>query len=947
MTETRETNQPTAATNLQKAACQKFRLLPKACPVNDPSFHHLARDYISHDLQLSTLLREAKDILHLTYTPTVCFLNDSGKTVKDLSTLPKWSALVVSNWKPTDAKPPKTVLLVLNTIPRPTRGYPYFIRGDLKKLLEDATKLFQLETKKKRDEEEDPKETVSRPRDRTKEPKVARAAFTVDGDPVTDLDLLPDNSLLLISLTGTFQRDEEPARSVSASTSVQFESSPQDIFNYLVAFASDSVAHRTRVAELSVFCSLAPGQRETLPEYETMSRALRETRLGSLSSQLICDGIRPAGHDQIDLRLLSKSAELLDKADLNSFQFVITGGRNSGKTPFLYSFVTTLHRKMELCGEATSWLFFPLNFAKYQRFVGDWLHLYELFVDTTIAAASGSRLEFAQHARQVRKYLMALPEAQAKARDPTDAAKAQRIYERTPPKGFDALREYSRFFFQYDPMTSIASLPDLVARALGFETSLLVLDHFDCADRSLAAAIHKQFSKSRFVIASRNDKKFFSLFKMADVSFIYTESVLPFAAGEWEDAKVTISELRLVIGVKDCMGCPGYIGDFLKIVEALKSSRRVYKYSMVRAKGDVSRDFFIRSEFFRLCVRLDGAGSKLITKANLNRLGDHSESLTLSLIDAEPSKPRKPSAPPKASGERSVAGSMKSTEGSVRSTGWSQGSKARSRHDGDDGDDHEWAAEAPPEEAQGREKKTVSFAPYLGERPAAADEESGDQGPAKTAPVASEKVPELHVEEEEEVEDTIRDNLSMDTAKRQLAATVRDHGDLSDDHLAQERAVPNKGGAPLKRGDMDDDSFDFVDQNRAGKTTTPSAKKPSRDDDWDDSGPTHKQAIPNKGGAPLKRSDMDDDSSDFVDQNRAGKTTTPSAKKPVFRQDSHNGDYDSHPGKVAPAARKAPADYRDDARSPKKKVPRLDYYSDDWAPPKSGGTAGDFYEYSD
>jgi hypothetical protein len=673
---------------------------------------------------------------------------------------------------------------------------------------------------------------------------------------------------------------------------VQFESSPQDIFNHLVAFASDSVAHRTRVAELSVFCSLAPGQREALPEYETMNRALRETRLESLSSQLICDGIRPAGHDQIDVRLLSKSAELLDEADLNNFQFVITGGRSSGKTPFLYSFVTTLHRKMELCGEATSWLFFPLNFAKYQRFVGDWLHLYELFVDTAIASASGSRLDFAQHAREVRRYLMALPEAQAKARDPTDAARAQRIYERTPPKGFDALREYSRLFFQSDPMTSIASPPDLVARALGFEASLLVLDHFDCADRSLAAAIHKQFSKSRFVIASRNDKKFFSLFKMADVSFIYTESVLPFAAGEWEDAKIAVSELRLVIGVKDCMGCPGYIGDFLKIVEALKSSRRVYKYSMVRAKGDVSRDFFIRSEFFRLCVRLDGAGSKLITKANLNRLGDHSESLTLSLIDAKPSEPRKPSAPPRASGERSVAGSMKSTEDSVRSTGGSQGSKAWSRHDDDDGDHHE-SAEPPPEEAQGREKKTVSFAPYLGKRPAAADEESGDQGPAKTAPVASEKEPELHVKEEEEAEDTIRDNLSMDTAKRQLAATFRDHDDWSDDDPAQERAVPNKGGAPLKRGDMDDDSPDFVDQNRAGKKTTPSAKKP------------------------------------------------------VFRQDSHNGDYDSHPAKVAPAARKAPADYRDDTRSPKKKVPRLDYYSDDSAPPKSGGTAGHFYEYSD
>jgi hypothetical protein len=102
------------------AVRHKFRLLPKFCREKEESFAQLSRDYISRDLQLSTLLRDSKDILRLAFTPTVSFLNESRKMVRDLSTVPKGSVLVVLKSNPSDANRPKPVLLFLNMTPRPS-----------------------------------------------------------------------------------------------------------------------------------------------------------------------------------------------------------------------------------------------------------------------------------------------------------------------------------------------------------------------------------------------------------------------------------------------------------------------------------------------------------------------------------------------------------------------------------------------------------------------------------------------------------------------------------------------------------------------------------------------------------------------------------------------------------------------------------------------------------
>jgi hypothetical protein len=209
---------------------------------------------------------------------------------------------------------------------------------------------------------------------------------------------------------------------------------------------------------------------------------------------------------------------------------------------------------------------------------------------------------------------------------------------------------------------------------------------------------------------------------MTNVTVIYTKSLLPFAASDWDDTKLAVPELKLIIGVEDCMGCPAYVRDFLKIAELLKRSRTVNKYSTVRAIGDVSRGFLVRSEFFRLCVRLSTAGSTVITKAHLNRLGHHSQPLTLTLIDPRAGDP--PRQQP-----RSAAGSFKSEE---RSTAGSQRSRASFGPVDDDDDDDGW-------NVQDGKKKAVPFIQGSGRRPVAAEADGSDGRSPKKAVAGNKK----------------------------------------------------------------------------------------------------------------------------------------------------------------------------------------------------------------
>lgn len=63
----------------------------------------------------------------------------------------------------------------------------------------------------------------------------------------------------------------------------------------------------------------------------------------------------------------------------------------------------------------------------------------------------------------------------------------------------------------------------------------------------------------------------FSQFKTANV--VSTESLLPFAAGQWDNMKLAVPKLKFIITVEDYMSRQGYVGDFLRIAEALKRSQ--------------------------------------------------------------------------------------------------------------------------------------------------------------------------------------------------------------------------------------------------------------------------------------------------------------------------------------------------------------------------------------
>ena len=955
-----------AVRNCPPANTTRYFLAPRRFDPKDFKAKNFARTYLSADRSVATLLKDAVKILGLNHTPTAIVRNDTGEVVRDLAEVPKDTYLVPCYKVNESAQSDRTaVRLVRNSLPISTIGVKYHLKG-MERLLADATKLLRL-----------------------KEP--AKAVFTKTGDPVLNLDNVPSGSVLVISCGEpcVVSVVDDVESSVVSKSELPPELRPGNIYNHLVAFANETVEKRLAMAELSIFASFPPENQERLARYEELSKRLQATRMTGLVEQLVANDIVPPKTESIAGKLKQKCIDLLAKADLQKFRFVISGPRSSGKTSLLYSFACTTLRKLIMCKEERMFMPFVVNWARNALLVDQPRRLYTMFVEAALDGAKYSRFEFVQSLMQVKEYLLSVPFMTA---------------FKKPPEGFEGLSDFVRKMiqcFRESPDSLYAGLvqfPGILANILGFEYPLFIFDHFEQAGEELCAKFARAFRRTPFIIASQIDEAFYEVVKVVDVTFIYTDALVPAKDPSEDQDIISVPELRLQLSESNCLGSPAYMASFYKIVRHLKLVRKQNKYSFVRSKADLSRELIIRQELFKLCVRLEAAGSKAITKTALNKLGDYDEHITIQLLDkAEMRKPaREPTKrspvkekppPPKPEPIRKERKSSVSeasntaTEGRSESSSkparskpifFDSGSESEESNHQDEGRLHflSQSSDDEPARTKGSVKSTASksssvalhdspkrnaVAPPPKKSPffdSDSDEESSKRSPSRksTDSSPSQKRKSLSKEPEQPKRPILFGSSSEDEEEpAPVKASESDHDASQKKDISRRKSlsVPQKG------------FFDSTDDDEAESPAKPAS--PQRRDS--ESGSRHSSQSPLRNSpSPVNKGIFDGYSSD------EDEPMSDQKMRPLDAGDLSDGS-DEAPAQVAqehddsddPAAwRRAPqrSDYSEGAGSRKKSIPPPpkapvlggddSYYSDEEAPqPAPRRDLLDEYSYSD
>ena len=99
-------------------------------------------------------------------------------------------------------------------------------------------------------------------------------------------------------------------------------------------------------------------------------------------------------------------------------------------------------------------------------------------------------------------------------------------------------------------------------------------DASEQAGEELCAKFARAFRRTPFIIASQIDEAFYEVVKVVDVTFIYTDALVPAKDPSEDQDIISVPELRLQLSESNCLGSPAYMASFYKIVRHLKLVRK-------------------------------------------------------------------------------------------------------------------------------------------------------------------------------------------------------------------------------------------------------------------------------------------------------------------------------------------------------------------------------------
>lgn len=441
-----------------------------------------------------------------------------------------------------------------------------------------------------------------------------------------------------------------------------------DSFQRLIAYAPTTYQEAMRDSSASMFASLTTGQRSKLTNAEELEVLHNDTQqyylINALTKCSICPG--ESLSDVNDL-INQYCINLYKGMDPEDIKFVVVGPHQSGKSSLVYLMTTILNRKFQVCDEFNQNLFFTINFEQETLYMNECTKLLHLFVNRTFECAYFSNMALVPCIAPLQQWFI----SQITGTNPLYPSVCDLIPCIDSKMIFDIVKliKNAQKSNEVDALAKFVQLacdvPALIGEALGFKKVVYVIDSFEYSNVKmyqqsgqflskgnvfLASHLCNSLDLNYYIVSMENEQLFMECFTCNDALLIDADKI---AESYGCPARIEIPNLSFCLTIKDCSGCPGYIIQFLKLVNLIQqytdNSAVKSRLSLVQATPDHSRLKIIRLQLSRLCLLIENAGHSRITKELLNKINDEDIQLNIKVTGYEKKEHYSRSASDKAS----------------------------------------------------------------------------------------------------------------------------------------------------------------------------------------------------------------------------------------------------------------------------------------------------------
>ena len=407
---------------------------------------------------------------------------------------------------------------------------------------------------------------------------------------------------------------------------------PEDAAQHKAIAASPyTTKENIRNCLLSLFASLTPEQKAAIPHAQALQQLLLDTQRYLFEHSLLTQFIGSTSvisQNEIGQQTIQYLLGKLKGIKVEDCHFVSTGPSQSGKSTIIGMAASLFFQKLQLSGDFSDYLLFPINWVLYQIYLDDFQRFYNLFVKSTFTALKAARMELIPIIDSLMQWFLSLiliptfPPIPANVvhtkNFPADVFVniGRQIHDVWNSKS--GLEEFFRF---------TASLPTLVAQGAGLKNAVYIYDHFDACNFSieptsrfknstpfeLAPIIIQAIGDSPFFIASQDDTEFFKLFTIQNFKAIPSERIISFNnenqdSNSYTNKEIVISQPPIILNIKMCHGCPAYCAMFKKLVELIEMGTKMPSgkgYMPFRPVVDHSWKELLKQEISRFCLLLE------------------------------------------------------------------------------------------------------------------------------------------------------------------------------------------------------------------------------------------------------------------------------------------------------------------------------------------------------
>ena len=417
-----------------------------------------------------------------------------------------------------------------------------------------------------------------------------------------------------------------------------------DSFHRTLMESQYSVDEALRDSTASVYASLGENQKRRLPNREYLQALHDESQQSKFIIHLFERSICPSSRSSLVNDQVNRYAiDILKGLETNELKFVIGGPRQSGKTSFLYTFITQINKKLQLSEDASKFLFFPINFEFISHELNHPKNLFRIFVNTAIEGAHYSDYRLIPYIQPLKQYFHTVinsnvPQFPANLKNAQfiDIEEIKRIGQK-----FVAALHANDVKSLTEFISELVKFPNEIALALGFDGPFYVFDSFEYCDRlihpnqycfpastkpiSLAEPLSAQLNGAHYVVSYQEEQRFMECFACNDAALIDIQGAVR-NINELNLPNISIFQPKLHFTPQDCHGCPGYLVHYSKLVESIRrhgyNATRQCPYAPIQSVGDNSRMYWIKQDLKRLCKDLLNFSNPQITAKLLNTLDD-------------------------------------------------------------------------------------------------------------------------------------------------------------------------------------------------------------------------------------------------------------------------------------------------------------------------------------